>query len=96
MKPSELLELHRDEIRKIILSHNVLNPRVFGSILYGTDTETSDLDIVVDPTDTTSLMDVIDIELELEKLLNIPIDVMLPSEKPGYIAIQVMKEALPI
>lgn len=33
MKPSELLELHREEIRAIVLRNNAHNPRVFGSVL---------------------------------------------------------------
>ena len=39
MKPSTLLEKNREQIKQIILEHNVLNPRVFGSVLNGTDTE---------------------------------------------------------
>jgi hypothetical protein len=30
MRPSEALNLHRDRIREIALSHRVTNPRVFG------------------------------------------------------------------
>ena len=41
MKPSELLELHREEIRAIVLRNNGLNPCVFGSVLKGADTEES-------------------------------------------------------
>lgn len=49
MKPSELLELHREEIRAIVLRNNGFNPRVFGSVLKGVDTEESDLDILIEP-----------------------------------------------
>ncbi|CAG1771701.1 hypothetical protein BAC3_02007 [uncultured bacterium] len=40
MKPSEVLQSHREEVRKIALSHRVQNVRVFGSVLYGEDTST--------------------------------------------------------
>ncbi len=50
MKPSEVLQSHREEVRRIALSHRVQNVRVFDSVLHGDDTEDSDLDILVDPT----------------------------------------------
>ena len=51
MKPSEALERHRDAIRRIVEDNNALNPRVFGSVIHGDDTEDSDLDIFVDEID---------------------------------------------
>ena len=35
MRPSIALQQHRDEIRRIALSHHVANVRVFGSALRG-------------------------------------------------------------
>ena len=49
MKPSEIFEAHRDQIRRIVLAHKALNPRVFGSVLNGCDTESSDLDLLIEP-----------------------------------------------
>ena len=48
MKPSIAVQLHRDEILKIISKSPVKNPRIFGSIARGTDSEDSDIDILVD------------------------------------------------
>lgn len=50
MKPSEALHIHRGSIRRIVESHRACNPRVFGSVVHGDDTEHSDLDILIDPT----------------------------------------------
>ena len=44
MKPSQVLDLHREAIRRIVLANDALNPRVFGSVFHGHDTEHSDLD----------------------------------------------------
>jgi len=33
------------------------NPRIFGSVLHGRDTETSDLDVLVDPGPGATLLD---------------------------------------
>jgi hypothetical protein len=38
MRPSEALNLHREEIRSIVESRRATNPRVFGSVLHGDDT----------------------------------------------------------
>ena len=57
MKPSIALQRHRKAIQQIVARHHARNPRVFGSVLLGEDTEGSDLDILVDPTEETSLFD---------------------------------------
>ena len=82
MRPSEALKLHRDRIREIALSHRVTNPRVFGSVLRGEDTEDSDLDILVEPTAETTLMDIAKIQVELKRLLAVNVDVQTPKALP--------------
>ena len=58
MRPSEALNLYRSRIREIALSHRVSNVRVFGSVLRGNDDANSDLDLLVEPTPHTTLMDI--------------------------------------
>ena len=58
MRPSEALALHRTQIREIALRHRVSGVRVFGSVLRGDDVAGSDLDLLVDPTPATTLMDI--------------------------------------
>ena len=55
MRRSEVRALLREAIRKIAESNNVRNVRVSGCTLYGTDTDCSDLDLIVDPTEATTL-----------------------------------------
>jgi predicted nucleotidyltransferase len=76
MLPSLALQLHRQAIRDIVLSHRVTNVRVFGSVIYGDDTEGRDLDLLVDPMKSTTMMDIARIEHDLVKLLKIPVDVL--------------------
>jgi hypothetical protein len=57
MKPSEALASNRAAIRHVVESHRARNARVFGSVLRGQDTDSSDLDILVDPTPETTLFD---------------------------------------
>jgi hypothetical protein len=96
MRPSVALQTHRDAIRTIALSHRVTNVRVFGSVVHGDDTEGSDLDILVEPTAETTMMDIAKIQLELERLLPVAVDVLTPGGLPAKFRDQVITEALSI
>ena len=75
MRPSEALELHRDEVREIIARYPVTNPRVFGSAARGEDREDSDLDILVERVGAMTYFDIFDLEDELKSLLGCPVEV---------------------
>ena len=96
MKPSEALALNRAAIRHVVASHRARNVRVFGSVLHGQDTDGSDLDILIDPTPETTLMDVAAIQLELERLLGVTVDVLTPKALPEKFRNQVLSEAMPV
>lgn len=96
MRPSEALARHRDAIRRIAESHRVCNVRVFGSALDGTDKDSSDLDLLVDPTDKTTLLDLAAITVELKQLLGIDVDVLTPKSLPDKFRERVIGEALPV
>lgn len=96
MRPSIALQNHREAIREIALRHRVRNVRVFGSVLYGEDTEDSDLDLLVEPTSETTLMDIARIQVELAKLLNVSVDVLTPNALPDKFRAQVMTEAVSV
>lgn len=96
MRPSEALELHREAIRRIVLENRSTNPRVFGSVLHGDDTESSDLDLLIDPTPETSLMDLARIQNRLQDLLGISIDVLTPKFLPESYRSRVVSEAKPV
>jgi predicted nucleotidyltransferase len=93
MKPSVALKQHRDAIRRIVESHHANNARVFGSVLHGEDTDTSDLDILVDTTEDTSLFDIGAIRVELTELLGVEVDVLTPGSLPDRWKRQVIDEA---
>jgi predicted nucleotidyltransferase len=67
--------------------------RVFGSALHGDDTEDSDLDLLVDPTPETTLLDIAKIQVEVAQLLNVPVDVLTPKALPDKFRDRVIKEA---
>ena len=96
MLPSIALQTHREAIRRIALSHRVTNVRVFGSVVHGNDTEGSDLDILVEPTKETTMMDIGAIRYELKQLLGIPVDVLTPRALPEHFRAIVLLEATPV
>jgi len=96
MKPSVALANHRQAIREIAERHRVRNVRVFGSVLNGTDTEDSDLDLLVDPTDKTTLFDIGAIKHELGLLLGMEVDVLTPKSLPDTFRERVIAEAQPV
>lgn len=79
MKPSLALAQNRDAIREIVVRHRASNPRFFGSVVHGDDLDDSDLDLLVDPSPDTSLLDMACIQVEIEALLGLPVDVVTPG-----------------
>jgi predicted nucleotidyltransferase len=96
MKPSLAFESHREEIRRIVETNRGLNPRVFGSVLHGEDTEESDLDILIDAAPQFTLFNMARITLEIEELINTKVDVRTPNDLPLKFRPQVVAEAMPI
>jgi len=96
MKPSEALERHRQELRQIVARNGALHPRVFGSAIHGDDAEGSDLDLLVEPSTTTTLMTLAAIQLEAERLLGVRVDVLTPRSLPRRYRAQVLREAQPV
>ncbi|CAN5500298.1 nucleotidyltransferase [soil metagenome] len=93
MKPSEALRKHRNEVLEIIAAHSVTNPRVFGSVIYGDDIESSDIDLLVDPGDKTTLFELAAIQRELETLLEFEVDLVTPKSMSEGIRAKVLAEA---
>ena len=76
MKPSMALETHRERVHEILSRFRMQNPRIFGSTSRGDDTETSDLDILIDAPAGTSFYDLARLELELEAVLGCKVDIV--------------------
>lgn len=94
MRPSEALRQHRDDIRRVVERNDAQNPRIFGSVVRGCDTEESDLDLLVDPIEgKTSLVSLVRIKRELEAILGIKTDVLTPMSLHERFREKVLKEA---
>lgn len=97
MRPSEALRLHRHTIRRVVEQNDACNPRVFGSVLRGQDTDDSDLDILVDPIEgKTTLVSLVRIKRELEQTLGVRTDVLTPNSLHERFRQAVLREARPV
>lgn len=66
MRPSVVLDMKRSAVREAVGRFRAANPRVFGSVLHGTDRDGSDLDLLVDALPGATLLDLGDLEEELK------------------------------
>lgn len=96
MRPSEVLPQHRDAIRRMVLDSGMANPRLFGSVVHGDDAEDSDLDLLVDPSPETSLLDIAKLQIELEAAVGIKVDLLTPKFLPAAYRSKVLDEAVPV
>ena len=96
MKPSEALRSHRKDIRRVVERNHTKNPRVFGSVLSGQDTDDSDLDLLVDPLPGTTLLDLGAIQIELEETLGISVDVLTPGDLPVKFHHKIIQNSMPV
>ena len=89
MRPSEILDANRAAVREAVSRYRTTNPRIFGSVLHGTDREGSDIDILVDKLPGATLFD-------LNALLGVRVDVLTPGDLPKKFRAKVVAEAQPI
>lgn len=70
-----------------------MRPRVYGSVLTGTDTDDSDLDLLVDATDSTTLFTLAGLEAQAEALLGCRVSVLTPGFLPEAFRDRVLRGA---
>ncbi|MGH2550553.1 MAG: nucleotidyltransferase family protein [Thermomicrobiales bacterium] len=90
---AERIEQKRDEIRAIVEANRASNPRVFGSVLHGTDDEQSDIDLLIDADPDASLFDLGAIQYDLSELLGTRVDVLTPGDLPVRFRDRVIAES---
>ena len=96
MKPSAALDLQRDTVRETVGRFRAANPRVFGSVLHGTDRDGSDLDLLVDALPGATLFDLGGLQMELEDMLGVAVDLLTPGDLPPRFRERVLAEAAPV
>ena len=94
MKINELLRQKREEVLKLAHQHGASRVRVFGSVAKGEDTESSDLDLLVEMEPGRSLLDLVAIKQDLEELLGCKVDVVTEASVSPYLRERVLNEAI--
>jgi uncharacterized protein len=92
----DLLREKRDEILRIAEKHGARNVRVFGSVAHEEETETSDIDLLVDTAEETSAWFPAGLVEELEELLGRRVDVVTTNGLYWLLRRRILREARPL
>lgn len=87
---------HREEILEIAARHGAHNVRVFGSAARGSDTSSSDVDLLVDLDRGRSLFDLTSLIRELQVALERDVDVVTEDGLYWLIRRRILSEARPL
>lgn len=90
------LRKNRGEIKLLLASVGASNPRIFGSVARGEDSETSDIDLLVDFDVTHGLFSILDINSKLSELLEERVEVSPVSILKASILESALKDAVPL
>ena len=96
MRPSQILELKRNEVLALTAKSKAANVRVFGSARRGEDRDGSDLDLLVDALPGATLFDLGGLQVQLEELLGVRVDLLTPGDLPAKFRERVLKDAVPV
>ena len=96
MRPSVVLDMKRNAVREAVNRFRTANPRVFGSVLHGTDRDGSDLDLLVDALPGATLLDLGGLQDDLESLLGIQVDLLTPGDLSPKFRAEGRAEAQPV
>jgi uncharacterized protein len=91
-----LLAANKRRIEALAGKRGLRNLRVFGSVARGEADEASDVDLLVEPSKGTSLVDLIGFQRELQELLGRKVDVVTPAGLPPEIRSRALAEATPL
>ena len=95
-RPSAALIAGRAAAKRALARHGLTNPRVFGSVARGEDTEASDLDLLVDAPRGISLLDLVKAKHAIEDILRVPVDLVTLGDLPESYRAAALTEAVPL
>ncbi|PSR60603.1 XRE family transcriptional regulator [Nocardia sp. MDA0666] len=83
VRPSELLDRYRAEFARVLTRYPVARAWVFGSVARGEDRPGSDLDLLVELTPGSSVVDIFGLDEDIAAVLGCPVDVVATTELDG-------------
>lgn len=86
----------RDELRETLRRRGVTNPQIFGSVARGDDREGSDVDLLVDFSPGTDIIDIIALKRELEEVLGVPVDLVPRTGLKEHVQVRAAVDLVPL
>lgn len=90
------LRRHRRAVIELVARRGGHNVRVFGSVARGEDTDTSDIDLLVDLDDNVGLVGLAAMRRELSELLGVDVDIVPADTLKPSTEVAVRTEAIPL
>jgi predicted nucleotidyltransferase len=87
------LAAEKRRIEALARKRGFRNLRIFGSVARGEADDSSNVDLLVDAAEGTSLIDLIGLQRELQDLLGLKVDVVTPAGLPEDIRTRALAEA---
>ncbi|MCD6100053.1 MAG: nucleotidyltransferase family protein [Candidatus Marinimicrobia bacterium] len=78
----KILTEHKEELKE---KYKIKEIKIFGSYARGEQTETSDIDIIVDFEETPTLIELLRVEEEIERILGIKVDLLTEESISPFI-----------
>lgn len=94
MSQLEFLRTKREEILRLAMARGAIRARVFGSVARNQESESSDVDFLVELKPGTSLIDHASLIVDIERLLGKKVDVITERGLRPRIRGQVISEAV--
>ena len=90
------IEDMKKKIRKVLTKHGIVRAGIFGSYARGEQKKNSDVDILIEPPIDRkfSLLDLVGLEFELEKILNKKVDLLTYGGVNVYIKKDILNDEL--
>jgi hypothetical protein len=88
------LRRHRRAVLELAAKRGARKVRVFGSVARGEDTETSDVDLLVDIDDDVSVVALAGLRRELTELLGVDVDIVPATTLKSGVRANVLAEAI--
>jgi predicted nucleotidyltransferase len=88
--------MHRAALRQLCRRYGFAQPRIFGSVLTRTDTEESDLDLLVESQSGTTLFMLAGLEHDAQQLTGVRVSVLTPGFLPSKFRDRVVQQAEPL
>jgi predicted nucleotidyltransferase/DNA-binding XRE family transcriptional regulator len=95
-RPSIPLTVYADEIRAVAAERGLRDVRVFGSAVRGTDTASSDIDLLVGTGPDVDLFDLGAFVAAVEEMTGFPVDVLTDDQLDDEYFAHVRDEAVPL